>query len=214
MAEAEASRKQTREPGVGQRIRALREQQGLSLRALAERCGLSANAISLIERGENSPTVSSLHLLAQALNVSITNFFETPHEEAVVFVEPDTRLRSATNGIVLESLGIGLRNQQLEPFLITLAPGAGNLDQPVTHAGEEFVYCVEGTLDYAIKDRVYHLKPGAALLFDAQLEHCFCNVGKEPVVVLMIFYAGEGNHLARRLHMMAPAEDKTGEEYS
>ena len=205
MTETEADREETREPAVGQRIRALRDQQGLSLRALAERGGLSANAISLIERGENSPTVSSLHLLAQALNVSITDFFETPHEEAVVFVQPDTRLRSTANGIVMESLGIGLRNQQLEPFLITLAPGAGNLDQPVTHAGEEFVYCVEGTLDYAIKDHVYRLEPGTTLLFDAQLDHCFCNVGKEPAIVLMIFYAGEGNHLARRLHMMAPS---------
>ena len=48
-------------PNVGQRIRTIREAQGHSLRALAERSGLSLNAISLIERGENSPTVSSLH---------------------------------------------------------------------------------------------------------------------------------------------------------
>ena len=73
---------------VGQQIRALREQQGLSLRALAERCGLSMNAISLIERGENSPTVSSLHLLALALNVPITAFFEAKQEQTVVFVAP------------------------------------------------------------------------------------------------------------------------------
>ncbi len=46
------------EPNVGQRIRTIRERQRLSLRALAERSGLSFNAISLIERGENSPTVS------------------------------------------------------------------------------------------------------------------------------------------------------------
>jgi transcriptional regulator with XRE-family HTH domain len=207
MAQDKATTTDIREPTVGQQIRSLRQGQGLSLRALAERCGLSANAISLIERGENSPTVSSLHLLAQALNVSITDFFETQHEEAVVFVQPETRLRSTANGIIMESLGIGLRNQQLEPFLITLAPLSGNLDQPVTHAGEEFVYCLEGTLEYAIKDRVYRLVPGAALLFDAQLDHCFCNVGTEPAVVLMIFYAGEGAHLARRLHMMAPGEE-------
>lgn len=60
---------------VGQRIRRLREQRQLSLRALARLCGLSTNAISLIERGENSPTVSSLHALATALGVSITDFF-------------------------------------------------------------------------------------------------------------------------------------------
>jgi len=207
MAATEGTTTEIQEPAVGRRIRSLREERGYSLRALAERCGLSANAISLIERGENSPTVSSLHLLAQAFNVSITNFFETDHEEAVVFVQPDTRLRSAANGIVMESLGIGLRNQQLEPFLITLAPGSGNLDQPVTHAGEEFVYCLEGALEYAIKDHVYRLEPGTSLLFDASLDHCFCNVGAKPTVVLMIFYAGEGSQLARRLHLLASVEE-------
>lgn len=79
---------------VGMRIRALREQRGLSLRALAERCGLSINAISLIERGENSPTVSSLHVLATALGVKITDFFEDPSEHAVVYVKRNQRLRS------------------------------------------------------------------------------------------------------------------------
>ena len=194
------------EPAVGARIRALREEQALSLRALAERCGLSANAISLIERGENSPTVSSLHLLARALGVSITDFFESDREEAVVFVRPDARLRSASNGVVMESLGIGLRNQQLEPFLLTLDPGSGNLDQPVAHPGEEFVYCLRGSLEYAVKDRVYKLEPGCALLFDAGLDHCFCNVSDQPAVVLMVFSAAQGAHLARRLHLLDPAE--------
>ncbi|MBN1452268.1 MAG: helix-turn-helix transcriptional regulator, partial [Anaerolineales bacterium] len=52
------------ESRVGMRIRALRNQQGLSLRALSSQCGLSINAISQIERGESSPTLSSLHVLA------------------------------------------------------------------------------------------------------------------------------------------------------
>ena len=141
----------------------------------------------------------------------LTNFFESEREEAIVFVQPDTRMGASANGIMMESLGIGLRNQQLEPFLITVAPGAGNLDQPVTHTGEEFVYCLEGSLEYAIRDRVYRLEPGAALLFDAQLDHCFCNVGREQAVVLMIFYAGEGSNLARRLHMLGPQKQATNE---
>ena len=83
------------EPEVGARLRILREQRGLSLRELAERCDLSFNAISRIERGENSPTVSTLHQLANALSVSITAFFEAGHEEATVLIRRDRRLRRA-----------------------------------------------------------------------------------------------------------------------
>jgi len=75
----------TRAPDVGRIIRDLRKQRGFSLRTLAELCGLSINAISKIERGENSPTVVSLHRLAMALDVPISTLFrEQAVEEAVV----------------------------------------------------------------------------------------------------------------------------------
>lgn len=187
-------------PNVGQRIRAIREERGWSLRALAERSGLSINAISLIERGENSPTVSSLHLLATALGVSIAEFFREEQEQTVVFVKPAGRLRSKANGIAMESLGIGLHNQQLEPFLIRVAAGAGNIEQPVSHPGEEFVYCLEGEIDYCVGDHIYSLEPGYSLLFEAAIPHCFHNRTQMPALLMMIFYAGESGHLARRLH--------------
>src|SRR4030042_2705083 len=108
------------EPKVGFRLRELRDRQGLSLRALAERCGLSINAISQIERGENSPTVSTLHRLATALNLPITDFFQSEVRQTVIYTKQDTGLRSQTAGAVMESLGIGLSNQQLEPFRMTI----------------------------------------------------------------------------------------------
>ncbi len=188
---------------VGQRIRSLREKRRLSLRALARLCGLSTNAISLIERGENSPTVSSLHVLATALGVSITDFFDSKGEQAVIFVRPEMRQRSEGRGIVLESLGSGLLQQLLAPFLLTVAPGAGNMDQPVRHVGEEFVYCLAGEIEYCIEEQKYRLKAGDSLLFDATLSHCFINIGETPAQLILIFYADAGTSLARSVHTEA-----------
>lgn len=201
-------------PNVGQNIRTIREQQGYSLRALAERSGLSTNAISLIERGENSPTVSSLHLLATALGVSIASFFLNGKEQSVVVVRPAERLRSEGNGITIENLGLGLTNQQIEPFSVMVAPGSGTWDQAVSHPGEEFVYCLSGKLDYEIGDQVYHLATGDSLLFDATLHHRFRATGKAPAKLIMIFLAGAGAHLARRVHAAdvdPAADERTGE---
>jgi transcriptional regulator with XRE-family HTH domain len=188
-------------PNVGLRIRSLREQQGLSLRALAERCGLSINAISLIERGENSPTVSSLHLLATALRVPITDFFEEDHEQATVFIRPEHRLSSQANGIKMESLGVGLRHQQLEPFLMTVEPGAGNIDVPITHPGEEFAHCLKGAIEYRVGDQRYALEASDSLLFQATQPHCFRNKTGLPAILLIVFQAGEDAHLARQRHL-------------
>jgi transcriptional regulator with XRE-family HTH domain len=188
-------------PDVGQQIRTIREKQALSLRALAERCGLSVNAVSLIERGENSPTVSSLHRLATALDVPITDFFREAYEQPVVFVEPAQRLRSEIKGIRMESLGTGLRNQQLEPFLITVAPGAGTRDEPVTHPGEEFVYCLSGEIAYCVQDEVYWMTAGTSLLFDATRPHCFYNGADAPATLVVVFQAGSALDLARKRHL-------------
>ncbi len=191
------------EPDVGARLRILREQHGLSLRELAEQCGLSFNAISRIERGENSPTVSTLHQLATALNVSIAAFFEDAHEEATVFIRRDRRLRSDGNGIAMESLGIGLRGQQLEPFLVTVEPGAGNADEPIVHSGEEFVHCLEGTIRYRVSNETYDMEAGDSLLFEATQPHCFENASASAARLLIVFQAPDGKLLAGQHHLQA-----------
>jgi len=189
------------EPNVGQRIRAMRERRGLSLRVLAERSGLSTNAISLIERGENSPTVSSLHLLATALRVPITTFFEDESEQATVFVSRERRLRSQANGVVMESLGIGLRNQQVEPFMVIVEPGSGNVEEPISHPGEEFVYCLEGAIEYRVGNESFQLTAGDSLLFEANQPHSFYNATPARTHLIMVFQATDGMSLVGRHHL-------------
>lgn len=171
---------------VGPRIRALRKQQGLSLRALAERSGLSRNAISLIERGENSPTVSSLVQLASALEVPIVAFFQEQAEELVVFVKRGQRLKSLANSTSIESLATGLAEQRLEPFLVTIEPGGGPSAETYAHPGEEFVHCLQGALEYRVGDRLYQVEAGDSLLFKASQTHGFHNAGDSKAIALII----------------------------
>jgi transcriptional regulator with XRE-family HTH domain len=180
-------------PAVGKRIRLLREQRGLSLRALAERCGLSLNAISKIEHGENSPTVASLHQLAKALEVPITAFFHNEVEKTTVYVKKADRVQSERHGIRLESLGSGLRNQQLEPFVFTLEPNHSENAEWITHTGQEFVYCFAGTVEYRVSDSVYMLEPGDSLIFEAIQPHCFRNIGSDSAMLLLVYQTANGN---------------------
>ena len=188
-------------PNVGSRIRNIREQQGLSLRALSERCGLSTNAISLIERGINSPTVSSLHRLATALEVPITNFFQEETGVNAIHVKRAQGLRFQNSGLNIESLGIGLPNQQLEPFRMMVKPGTDNLEDPITHSGEEFVHCIDGELEYWVGNQRFLLESGDSLLFEATQTHCWRNTTKTPATVITVFQAAQGNSRARQRHM-------------
>ena len=108
-----------------------------------------------IERGENSPTVSSLHQLATGLDVPITDFFQEEISVNAIHVKRAQGLQFQNTTTIIESLGIGLPNQQLEPFRMTIAPGVDNLDDPISHPGEEFVHCLEGEVKYWVGDREF-----------------------------------------------------------
>jgi len=191
-------------PNVGTCIREIREAKGYSLRALADRSGLSLNAISRIERGNSSPTVSSLQRLATALAVPINEFFETSTEYATILVRKNQRLRTRGEGVLFESLGSGLPGQMIEPFLMTLLPGAVGGEEPISHAGEEFVYCVEGEVEYLVNDEWHRLEAGDSLLFQSPQPHMCRNTSLNQAIVLLIILAAEEYvRLAQHQHLFS-----------
>ena len=110
-------------------------------------------------------------------------------------------MRSQRSGMDIESLGVGLHNQQLEPFLVTLRPGTAANTEPITHSGQEFVYCVEGQIEYQIGNDVYTLLPGDSLLFEASQMHVFRNTSDRSALILMVFHTQEGNDSVGQSHL-------------
>jgi transcriptional regulator with XRE-family HTH domain len=186
---------------VGQCIRELRTSKGLSLRALAELSHLSTNAISLIERGDNSPTVTSLHSLATALDVPITAFFEQQGDGQVIHLKKNRRPTSETAGVRMENLGSGLPNQQIEPFLMTIEPGGSSTSSQITHSGEELVYVLKGTLICMIKEHEYRLEEGDSLLFLASQPHIYRNQTSAAARILIIFQPMVGQVMAHQHYL-------------
>ena len=186
---------------VGQRIRKLRAKRGLSLRALAELSNLSTNAISLIERGDNSPTVSSLHNLATALAVPMTAFFEQQGDGQVIHLKKNRRPTSETAGVRMENLGSGLPNQQIEPFLMTIAPGGSSTSSQITHSGEELVFVLGGALICRINEQEYSLEEGDSLLFLASQPHIYLNQTKKAAQILIIFQPMVGQLMAHQHYL-------------
>ena len=63
---------------IAQRVRDLRTERKLSLDALSKTCGVSRSMLSLIERGETSPTAVVLDKLAAGLGVPLAALFDAP----------------------------------------------------------------------------------------------------------------------------------------
>jgi transcriptional regulator with XRE-family HTH domain len=189
-----------KEPNVGKVIRALRNEKGLSLRDLSDLCDLSANAICKIELGKASPTVASLHQIASALDINITDFFRQEIFQYAVFIKAMDSTILKSNGITIESLGSGLPSQKLEPFKMIIALNSGNTSEPVSHSGEEFIYCLKGKVEYFVGEETFTLEPGDRLLFKATQQHCWRNIGKEPAEVILVLETDRQQPLPHKLH--------------
>lgn len=177
---------------VGQKLRELRRRQGFSLRALADRSGLNFNTLSLVENGRSSPSVSTLQQLARALDVPIAAFFESePVEKKVVFTPADQRPQASFGSTQMQNLGKDLLGNTVQPFAVTLKPGAGSGDRMIVHTGHEFVYCLSGTIRYQIEESEYILHPGDSLVFEAHLPHCWDNNSMEMAQILLVLYPAD-----------------------
>jgi transcriptional regulator with XRE-family HTH domain len=183
---------------VGPRLKELREAHGISMRALGQRSGLSANALSMIERGRASPSVSTLNKLAEALGISITEFFgPVATKQHVVFVKADERKRVPFTRGLWEGLGGEAFTGRVEPFVLTLESGGASGTRAIVHTGHELVYCLRGDLEYMVNDQVYELESGDSLLFAAHLRHRWRNPGRtvtNALIVLSGFAEGRAPH--------------------
>lgn len=172
---------------VAGRLRQLREGNGMSMRALARSSGLSANALSMIERGRVSPSVSTLYKLADALGVSITRFFgEEPTRRDVVLVRASERTRVPFVRGVWEGLGGEKFSGRVEPFVLTLDAGGSSGNSEMAHSGHEFVFCLRGHLEYLLQKERLELGAGDTLLFAAHLKHRWRNPGPTVVTALVV----------------------------
>ncbi len=176
------------EVAIGREVHAFRTKLGLTVADLAGAAGLSAGMLSKIENGVISPSLTTLQALSRALGVPVTAFFRRFEEKRdAVFVKAGEGLaierRGTRNGHQYHLLGHTADRASrvtVEPYLITLT-AESDVFPLFQHAGLEFLYMLEGEVVYRHAGRLYRMRPGDSLFFDADAPH-----GPEELTVLPI----------------------------
>lgn len=184
--------------GIGAALKALRAKNHLTITDLAAKTGLSKNLITEIEEGETIPPVATLLKLASALNVGMAAFFETgAGVETVSVTRKGERARIKRRphhhegevDYVYESLETKKPGKHMEPLLVEFMP-METADMVFTsHEGEEFLYLLEGKLEFRSDERVEVLQPGDTIYFDSERNHSFRSLDKKPSKAIVIVWA-------------------------
>lgn len=171
---------------IGNKIKELRTQKGLTQEELADRSELSKGFISQLERDLTSPSIATLVDILQCLGTNLEEFFTNTTAEQVVFkkqdyfVKQDSELKNTIEWIIPNA-----QKNMMEPILLTLEIGGSTYpDNP--HEGEEFGYVLSGTIAICIGTKEYKAKKGESFYFTPSKKHYIKAVGKTSASLLWV----------------------------
>ncbi|MEQ6202113.1 cupin domain-containing protein [Sulfitobacter sp. HNIBRBA2951] len=173
---------------IGQRLRNIRTERGLSQRELAARAGLTNGTISLIETDKTSPSVASLKSLLDAIPISMAEFFGAIEDadSPKVFYRATEFTQVAPSGpgqVSLRQLG-NARDHTLQVLHETYPSGADTGPEFLAHDGEEAGIITKGEIELTVGDAVAVLRQGDGYLFDSKQPHRFRNIGDVPCEIV------------------------------
>jgi quercetin dioxygenase-like cupin family protein len=137
-----------------------------------------------------------------ALRVRVSYFFENESEQSTLHVKAKQRSCLNSQGVRIESIGSRIPAQEIEPFLVQLAPHTSSGERQVIHAGHEVVYCLKGKLEYLIDGTVYQVEAGDFLLFEANLPHLWRNPFDAEAEFILILQTPEAKLEPIKRHFM------------
>ncbi len=160
---------------LAKRVRELRSERGMTLQDVARLTGLSKGLLSKVENGVVSPPIATLAKLAEALEVPIGEFFESKDsaDNAVFFPKSKrkrVRGRSSQHAYNYELLVPSRKRRDMQPMIVTV-DGKNYKFKLMDHAGEQFIYLLEGEMSYVVDDQQYEMTPGDSLYFNARILH-------------------------------------------
>ena len=168
---------------LGKRLRALRNEWGLTLAQLGQQVGLSASYLSQIERGVAIPSLSRLTAIASALDVEMGYFFENDVPSPCVVRLNQGKKLSDTTDIIVELLSVDLSDKEIQPYRVVCQPGASK-GQPPTYPGEEFGFVLKGQLTVTVGEETFVLEAGDSIHYQTLQPRSWRNEGDEECIAI------------------------------
>lgn len=192
----EKIKQEIREMKLGEKVRGLRQEQRLTLQALADITGLSKPLLSQIENDQVTPPIATLLKIAKGLKVGIHYFFEEATDrQKFVLTRGEPTVGSqrragkdTAQGYMYKPLAPGMREKKVEPFLIEFEQREWDTSLFYSHEGVEFLYILEGELEFHYADEVMRLTPGDSIYYESSEPHGYVSVGEIRARAVAVLY--------------------------
>ena len=171
---------------IGNRMKELRIQYGLTQQELADRAELTKGFISQLERNQNTPSISTLLDIIHCLGTTPAEFFADEEPEQIVFKETDyfEKIDEEHNSLI-EWVVPNAQKNTMEPVRLTLKPG-GTSEVLAPHSGEEFGYVIKGSVRINYGGKNHIVRTGESFYFDAGKRHFIENKSSRDAIIIWV----------------------------
>lgn len=188
---------------VSHTLKFLRQQRGWSLEATSQKTGVSKAMLGQIERGESSPTISTLWKIASGFDVSFSSFvedIEEPQANQIDFIHRKQTLKQIhkqDNKIRVMPLFPYDAQLNFEVFIIELIPGCEHLS-PAHQVGViEHIIVTSGEIEVYINNTWHTVKQHEGLRFDADKPHGYRNLSSTTAVFHDMIHYNNSNRIKK-----------------
>lgn len=179
-------------PLVGQNLRRLRTQRGLSLERLAKLSSVSRAMLGQIELGQSAPTINVMWKIARALELPFSALITSTAVGGtrVMRAAQAKRLTSHDGSFSSRALFPFDEPRKAEFYELRLKPKSVELAEAHAPGTIENLVVTRGTVAIDLPDGRHQLRAGDAIVFEAGVPHAYRNVGNtEAVMYLVMTYA-------------------------
>jgi transcriptional regulator with XRE-family HTH domain len=178
----------------GKNVRKERKQKNLTLEELAERSKVSKSMLSMIERGEKTPTITIASQIAEALDTTISHLLGEQKKSEIIVTRSNQRLiyKDETSGFERHLLSPSFPAKGVEFILNIIPPYKETGSFPPHKQGvEEYIYVAKGKLQVELGNPpdCYILEEGDSIYFQADLTHRFINLSDEECHYFLIIHS-------------------------
>jgi transcriptional regulator with XRE-family HTH domain len=175
---------------LGQQLRGLRKERGLSLQALATDCGISVGTLSQVERGITSASVKTLSRLAQQLDVSVNRLLRNVEKQdgelgGRVARAKDHRAIVMKDRKILKEIITPRQCTSLDLYRVRIKPGGSTGDDLfITDGGEIAGTVIHGSMELWIENRLVLLQEGDSFCYLSTAPRRWSNPGDVDTCVI------------------------------
>lgn len=166
-------------PKIGRLLKVFREKTGRNQGDIAEKAGISVSMLSQIERGIVAPSIETLVLVCQSLDLDLSELFKKITSDKPLQIHRNgERLTNELSGVKYEQLVMSTHPvYRAEMFLIEILPGKSTSFRGDGHEGAEMGYVLAGQAMLTVENEAYAIGEGDSICFNARLPHQLSNSG-------------------------------------